>query len=152
MGEVSRLDRLFLPMDTALSVSLFHSCNAAPSARSLPVAVVVVTPVTRSVTRERDKRQTGDLVADRRSRAIVRTTATALPPLRGVGGRDRQAEGQADGRTDEVRAVPHAACQGRRRLPGRNGAAAAVGDLRLLWYLGTVTHTRRGALSLSLSL
>ena len=140
-----------------LCLSLVQCCSCCPFALSLarsplPSSSSSSSPprTTRSVTRERQETNGGP----RRRSPFTRHSPhdghrPPSLPRRGAE-TERQTEGQADGRSEgsAARGLP---CQGRRRLPGRNGAA--VGDLRLLWYLGTVTHTRRrGALSLSLSL
>ena len=122
------MDTALLSPSPSLSVSLVQCCCCRRRCR------LCRRHPRDSVTR--DKRQTGDLVANRRSH-----TAIAAGRRRGRG---QTAERRAGGGQCSP---PH----GRVRPAGLDGyrGAAAVGDLRLLWYLGTVTHSLARSLSLS---
>ena len=162
MGELSRLDRLFLPMDTALalSVSLFCSCNAAPAVCSpsrspLPSSSSSSSSpprTTRSVTRERQETNGGPRRRSpftRHSPHDGRPPPSLLPPFHGGGQRQRDRQRGRRSEGSAARGLPARADGGYRgalarpRGRGRPPFALVFGD----------SHTHSAAVrSLSLSL
>ena len=155
MGELSRLARSPLSPDghCTRSLSLFRSCNAAPAVCSpsrSPLPSSSPPRTTRSVTRERQETNGGP----RRRSPFTRHSPhdgrppPSLPPFHGGGQRQRDSRRGQRSEGSAARGLP--ACQGRRRLPGRIGAAARPWATSVCFGIWGQSHKLGGA-ALSLS-
>ena len=158
IASFSRWTLHSLSLSLCLSLSLVQCCSCCPFPRPLarsPLPSSSSSPprTTRSVTRERQETNGGP----RRRSPFTRHSPhdgrppPSLPPFHGGGQRQRDSRRGQRSEGSAARGLP--ACQGRRRLPGRIGAAARPWATSVCFGIWGQSHTLGGAaLSLALPL